>query len=176
MKNVRGAINIINQTKKEKLKVLGGNRLNINMGFRFTTSTRISFYGMVGGNKKFSLLNDSKGLLFPVRWHEPFGLAITESLYFGCPVFGTPYGSLPEIVNSEVGFLSAKSAALIDAVENKNNFSSKICHDYALENFNSKKMALQYLEKYFIVLNGESLNKDNPKLLQIQTEKFLPFD
>ena len=176
VKNVRGAINIINQTKKEKLKVLGGNRLNINMGFRFTTSTRISFYDMVGGNKKFSLLNDSKGLLFPVRWHEPFGLAITESLYFGCPVFGTPYGSLPEIVNSEVGFLSAKSAALIDAVENKNNFSSKICHDYALENFNSKKMALQYLEKYFIVLNGESLNKDNPKLLQIQTEKFLPFD
>ena len=176
VKNVRGAINIINQTKKENLKVLGGNRLNINMGFRFTISTRINFYGMVGGNKKFSLLNDSKGLLFPVRWHEPFGLAITESLYFGCPVFGTPYGSLPEIVKSEVGFLSTKSIELKDTIENKNNFSAKICHEYAVENFNSKKMALAYLEKYTVVLNGDTLNEDNPKLLQILTERFLPFD
>lgn len=176
VKNVSGSINIINQTKKEKLKVLGGSRLNINMGFRLTTSTRISFYGMVGGNKKFSLINGSKGLLFPVRWHEPFGLAITESLYFGCPVFGTPYGSLPEIVNSEVGFLSTKSLELKDAIEHKNNFSAKICHEYALENFNSRKMALAYLEKYSVVLNGKSLNEHNPSRLQIQTEKFLPFD
>jgi glycosyltransferase involved in cell wall biosynthesis len=175
IKNVRGAINIIKQTEKEKLKVLGGKRLNFNMGFRFTHSTRIGFYGMVGGTKKFNLLNCSKGLLFPVLWHEPFGLAITESLYFGCPIFGTPYGSLPEIVNSCVGFLSAKSIELQDAIENKNNFSEKICHEYALENFNSKKMALHYLEKYLAVLNGGTLNEFNPKLLKIQQEKFLPF-
>ncbi len=176
VKNVRGSINIIHQTKKETLKVLGGTRLNFNMGFRFTTSPRIKFYGMVGGAKKFSLLNGSKGLIFPVRWHEPFGLAITESLFFGCPVFGTPYGSLPEIVNSEVGYLSAKSVELKEAIENRNNFSAKICHEYALEKFNSKNMALQYLEKYTIVLNGETFNKINPFLLQVQTGKFLPFE
>ena len=45
-----------------------------------------------------SLLNASRGLIFPVRWHEPFGLAVIESLYFGCPVFATPYGALPELV------------------------------------------------------------------------------
>lgn len=176
VKNVRGSINIIHQTKKEILKVLGGTRLNINMGIRFTTSPRIKFYGMVGGTKKFSLLNDSKGLIFPVTWHEPFGLAITESLFFGCPVFGTPYGSLPEIINSEVGFLSAKSVELKEAIEHRNNFSAKTCQEYALEKFNSKKMALQYFEKYLIVLNGETLNKINPFLLQVQTERFLSFE
>lgn len=175
VKNLRGAISIIKNTKSEKLKVLGGSRLNFNMGFRFTLSSRIHFYGMVGGIKKFTLLNNSKGLLFPVRWHEPFGLAITESLYYGCPVFGTPYGSLPEIVNAEVGFLSAKSIELKHAIEDKNNFSAKICHEYALENFNSKNMALKYLEKYLIVLNGRTLNESKPKLLQVQQEKFLPF-
>ena len=61
---------------------------------------------MVGGNKKNRLLQHSKGLIFPVKWDEPFGLAITESLYCGCPVFGTPYGSLPELVPSDVGFLA----------------------------------------------------------------------
>jgi glycosyltransferase involved in cell wall biosynthesis len=130
---------------------------------------------MVGGEKKTTLLNGSKGLLFPVRWHEPFGLAITESMYFGCPVFGTPYGSLPEIVNHEVGFLSVKSNELKLAIENKNNFSAKICNEYALENFNSKKMALYYLEKYLVVLNKGTLNQINPKLIKIQEEKFLPF-
>ena len=176
VKNVRGAINIIHKTKKETLKVLGGTRLNFNMGFRFTASPRIKFYGMVGGEKKFSLLNNSKGLIFPVRWHEPFGLAITESLFFGCPVFGTPYGSLPEIITKDVGFLSAESIELKQAIENENTFSAKACHEYALENFNSKKMALQYVEKYFTVLNGGTLNKTNPSLLQVQTEKFLPFE
>lgn len=176
VKNVQGAIKIIHQTKREKLKVLGGTRLNFNMGFRFTTSPRINFYGMVGGVKKFSLLNGSKGLVFPVRWHEPFGLAITESLFFGCPVFGTPHGSLSEIVNSEVGFLSTKSIELKDAIEFQNNFSAKFCNEYAVENFNSKKMTLQYLEKYSTVLNGRTLNAINPSLKQIQTEKFLLFE
>ncbi len=176
VKNVRGAIQTIQQTKKETLKVLGGTRLNINMGFRFTLSPRISFYGMVGGTKKFSLLNGSKGLIFPVRWHEPFGLAITESLFFGCPVFGTPYGSLPEIVSSEVGYLSSKSEELKEAIENGNAFSGKVCNEYAIENFNSKKMALEYLVKYNAVFSGEAINKTHPSLLKIQTHKFLPFE
>ncbi|MCY7293747.1 MAG: glycosyltransferase [Ferruginibacter sp.] len=176
IKNVKGAINIIKDTKAEKLKVLGGTRLNLNMGFRFTTSTRVTFYGMVGGAEKYSLLSGSKGLIFPVRWHEPFGLAITESLYFGCPVFGTAYGSLPEIVTSDVGFLSAQKTALTAAVENANQFSSKTCHEYALEVFNSKKMAEAYLEKYVLVLNGKQLNANQPKLVAIQSEKFLPFE
>lgn len=95
IKNVKGAIDVIRRTKGERLKVLGGNRINFKMGFRLTLSPRVKFYGMVGGGEKLRLLQGSKGLIFPVRWHEPFGLAIIESLYFGCPVFGTPYGALP---------------------------------------------------------------------------------
>jgi glycosyltransferase involved in cell wall biosynthesis len=173
IKNVKGAIDIIKATKKEKLKVLGGNRLNINMGFRFTLSPRIGFCGMVGGEKKNKLLEGSKGLIFPVRWNEPFGLAIIESLYFGCPVFGTPYGSLPELVNSEIGYLSKSSKILTQEVENIEDYSRVKCHDYAVELFNSRKMAESYLEKYAIVLNGGQLNKVPPKLIEIQTKKFL---
>ncbi|MEF9931013.1 MAG: glycosyltransferase, partial [Bacteroidales bacterium] len=53
---------------------------------------------MIGGEQKLNILKESKGLIFPVIWNEPFGLAITESLYCGAPVFGTPYGSLPELI------------------------------------------------------------------------------
>lgn len=173
VKNVKGAINIVTNTPKEKIKILGGKRLNLNMGFRFTTTPRATFYGMVGGNLKYELLNASKGLIFPVLWNEPFGLAITESLYFGCPVFGTPYGSLPELINEKVGFLSNKRSELTEAIENVSDYSQEECHRYAVENFNAKKMALGYLEKYETVLNGTFLNEKNPVVKEIQTVKFL---
>ncbi len=175
LKNVKGAIDIIDRTASERIKILGGQRLNLRMGFRFTLSTRAGFYGTVGGEKKNRLLRHSKGLIFPVKWHEPFGLAIIESLYFGCPVFGTPYGSLPELVPGDVGFLSSDSRELVEAVEQAGKYSAKRCHEWAAEHFNSHKMATEYLRKYERILNGYALNTVKPKLIEQQTEKFLPW-
>jgi len=173
IKNVKGAIDTIKKTKGERLKVMGGYRLNLKMGMRFTLSHRISFHGMVGGLQKDKLLNHSKGLLLPVRWHEPFGLAVIESLYFGCPVFATPYGSLPELVNPEVGFLSNKMSELVDALESSNRYFPGTCHDYAREMFNSRKMAQSYLELFERILAGETLNRQRPKLRPDYSERFL---
>jgi glycosyltransferase involved in cell wall biosynthesis len=173
VKNLQGAIDTIKQTRREKLKVLGGLRFNMKMGWRFTLSPRVRFYGMTGGNRKDQLLNHSKGLIYPVRWHEPFGLALIESLYFGCPVFGTPYGALPELINSEVGYLSNSAASLADAIENSADFSPRVCHEYARDRFNSKKMTVSYLDIYERVLAGKALNEKPPKLKEIQHEKFL---
>lgn len=173
VKNVAGAIDVIKKTKSEKLKVLGGVRFNFKMGMRFTFTPKVQFEGMVGGEKKSRLLNGSKGLIFPVRWSEPFGLAIIESLYYGCPVFGTPYGALPEIVKEDVGFLSNKQTELREAVLNVNKFSNKRCYEYANDEFNSKQMALGYLKKYEKVMSGAYLHTQPPKLLKLQEEKFL---
>ncbi|WP_373512525.1 glycosyltransferase [Persicitalea sp.] len=173
VKNVKGAIQVIKKTKSEKLKVLGGVRFNVKMGLRLTFSPRVSFYGMVGGREKEELLNGSKGLVFPVRWHEPFGLAIIESLYFGCPVFGTPYGALPEIVTEDFGVLSNRVDDLVAAVETSDSFDPKLCHEYALTEFNSRKMTLAYLGKYEKVLSGENINTISPKLKDSQQRKFL---
>lgn len=174
VKNVKGAINVV-KPNKQNIKILGGKRFNFRMGIRFTYSPRASFYGMVGGTQKNKLLNKSKGLIFPVRWHEPFGLAITESLFYGCPVFGTPYGSLPELINSEVGFLSNKREELTNAIKNISEFSKKRCNEYAVDEFNSKKMAINYLNKYELVLNNKTLNTKQPALKEIQEKKFLPW-
>jgi len=131
---------------------------------------------MIGGKEKFNLLNESKGLIFPVRWHEPFGLAIIESLYYGCPILGTPYGSLPELVNSDVGFLSNKSDELVNAILDIDSYSARKCHEYVVEGFNSKKMMLEYIKKYEIVMSGYKLNTEPPKLLKVQEQKWLDWD
>jgi len=176
VKNVKGAIRVIRKTRREKLSVLGGVRFNFKMGVRLTFSPRIRFHGMVGGAEKDRLLNESKGLIFPVRWHEPFGLAIIESLYYGCPVFGTPYGSLPELVKEDFGFLASQSHELAEAIENGDSFDPVRCHEYALTEFNSRKMALAYLELYEKVMAREPLNQEAPRVLQVPEEKFLPWD
>ena len=176
VKNVTGAISVIKNTKSEKLKVLGGVRFNINMGIRFTFSPRISFAGMVGGQKKYDLINGSKGLIFPVKWHEPFGLAIIESLYYGCPVFGTPHGSLPELIGPDVGYLSTNTKELSEAILSTSKYDRQRCHDYARETFSSKKMAIEYIKKYEKVLSGSALNATPPKQLKKQEQKWLEWN
>ena len=173
VKNVTAAIELAKKSN-EKIKILGGVRFNFNMGIRFTFTHKASFYGMVGGDQKGALLNASKGLIFPVLWHEPFGLAIIESLYFGAPVFGAPYGSLPELVTPEVGYLSDDKSVLVEAIES-NHFDHKLCHEYARDLFNSKRMAEQYFLKYETALNHNSLNKTAPFLQTLPTSKYLKF-
>lgn len=168
VKNVKGAISTILNTKNETLKVLGGKRWHPNT---FSLSTRVNYLGMVNDIKKAEVMSASKGLVFPVLWDEPFGLAITESLYYGCPVFGTPYGSLPELVTHDIGFLSNNSSELTTAILNSEEYSAKVCHDYAIEFFGAKKMALSYINKYEKVLNGKVLNINMPKLIEKPMDK-----
>ena len=104
-------------------------------------------------------------MIFPVKWDEPFGLAITESLYFGAPVFATPYGSLPELVKPEVGFLTDSESEMILHLKEGVDYSPMICHEYARDLFNAEIMAKAYLQKYEKVLNGEYLNENYPHAL-----------
>lgn len=160
VKNVRGAIKVAKLAGVE-LDVLGGDRFQFKRGFRFTFSRQIHFHGMVGGEQKNSLLNGSRGLIFPVRWHEPFGLAVIESLYFGCPVFATPYGALPELVPESCGHLSASSDQLAAAIRSR-TFDRAACHDHVVQNFGADTMAANYLTVYQRILDGETLHASAP--------------
>lgn len=158
VKNVRGAIGVASRLHRP-LEVLGGTRLNFKMGFRFTLNPRIRFHGMVGDDEKSAVILRSRGLIFPVRWHEPFGLAVTESLYLGAPVFATPYGSLPELVVPDVGYLSDSAADLADHIRRCGDmYSPQLCHEYAADMFSSAVMARKYLALYEQVANGHTLN------------------
>jgi glycosyltransferase involved in cell wall biosynthesis len=175
VKNVKGAIQIAKMAH-QKLRVIGGVRFNFNQGIRLSFDTHVRFDGMQGGSAKNEIIKYSKGLIFPVRWHEPFGLALIESLYFGCPVFGTPYGSLPEIVMPEVGYLTTTASGLADAVGDVNSYSRKTCHEYVMDNFTHIQMSASYMRLYEKVLNGEKLNPTAPIIQSIQSDKFLPFN
>jgi glycosyltransferase involved in cell wall biosynthesis len=145
------------------------------MGFRLTLSPRVKFHGWVGAEEKRRLLPGSRGMIFPVRWNEPFGLAIVESLYYGCPVFGTPYGSLPELVLPEYGVLSASAAELAEAVRGASRFDPRACHAYAVDRFGARAMADGYLNVYERVAAGEPLHAEPPRRRVPAPSGLLPF-
>ncbi len=164
VKNVQGAIDV-SKHANVPLIVMGGTRLNLKRGFRFTWSRNVKFLGMVGGEIKFKNLQHSKGLIFPIRWHEPFGLAVIESMYFGCPVFCTPYGALPEIVSAECGFMSNSMSELSDAVLSM-EFNKKSIHQRAIELFNAELMTRRYLVIYNRIMSSEVINRTSPIMQQ----------
>ncbi|MEA1874317.1 MAG: glycosyltransferase [Bacteroidota bacterium] len=174
VKNLKAAMKIARRNKTS-LEVLGGYRLNFKMGMRFTLDSKIHFHGMVGNDMKARVIQQSNGLLFPVLWDEPMGLAIIESLYYGAPVFGTPYGALPELVIDSVGSLSANLSELVDAAANANEYNNIACHEYARETFNAKRMCDKYLNYFEIILEGKTINQKAPQLIDKQANKYLPF-
>lgn len=163
VKNVFGAIRVARLAGVE-LDVLGGDRFQWKRRSRVTFSRKVHFHGMVGGETKLRLLNASRGLIFPVRWHEPFGLAVIESLYSGCPVFATPYGALPEIVSEGVGVLSIGARELAQAVRTR-TFDPQGCHEHAVRHFNATRMANDYMRYYERIMDGEVLHREPPRIL-----------
>ena len=193
-KNVRGAIDLAARLGA-RLHVIGGTRVNFRKELRITLTPNVRFHGVLNPEGRNVLLNSSKGLLFPAIWHEPFGLAVPESLFFGCPVFGTPYGALPELLGkkdaakkrkdqsggvmdafySEFGCLTVKKSELVEAIKNTDGFNPQHCHDYAVAHFSSVRMAEAYLKLYAEVLNGHAIHEIAPAVNEVIEDKFLPF-
>jgi glycosyltransferase involved in cell wall biosynthesis len=171
VKNVKGSMYMARKSG-HRIEIIGGNRLNLKMGFRFTLDPNAHFIGMEGGVKKFEVIKKSRALLFPVLWHEPFGIAMIESMYFGCPVFGTPWGSLPEIVTPEAGFLSDSYDEHIERLKEVNAFDRKKIHELVCDRFSARAMTDGYLACYEKVLNGETLNPAKPRVTHIDPPEF----
>lgn len=146
-----------------KMAVLGGSRFEVGKSGYFNFDFNLSFKGMVGGEEKFDLIKNSDALLFPVLWHEPFGLAVTESLFLGTPVIASDFGSLPELITEpEIGITANNYSDMQQALENIDQFDRKRCHEFARDKFNSNVMYHQYMTCYEKVLNGAVLNEQVP--------------
>lgn len=163
VKNIQGAVQVA-KLANVKLQVMGGRRVNLKRNKYAFLSPSVKFHGMVGGQRKLDVIRSSSGLIFPVLWDEPFGLAVIESLYMGTPVFATPYGAIPEIVNQEnIGYLSKSYEDMADTIKNIHQFDRAACHDHAKTYYNHHVMAKNYQLCYERVMDGEYLNKTHPK-------------
>lgn len=127
------------------------------LAFFTSLDRRFKFHGMVGGWKKANLFTNARALLFPIRWEEPFGIVVTESLVAGTPVIATPCGSMPELIDPEIGFMCESDEDFSAAFAQVGSISPKRCREYAAEHFSIEKTTRQYVELYQRILDGETL-------------------
>ncbi|HVZ58894.1 MAG TPA: glycosyltransferase [Patescibacteria group bacterium] len=72
----------------------------------FLKNPLVTMRGLLTDGPKISFLKGAKAFLFPLRWDEPFGMSVIESLAVGTPVIAYARGSMPEIIlDGKVGFL-----------------------------------------------------------------------
>ncbi len=151
VKNVSGAIRMAAKSR-HTLRIVGGSRRWANPW------GAARWEGMLGGEKKRGIVAGAKGLLFPVLWHEPFGIAVIEALASGTPVLASPFGSLPELVTSDVGKICASEDEFVQAVASLSHFDPTACRLRAETHFHYRGMAEKYLAHYKTVAGGAFLH------------------
>jgi glycosyltransferase involved in cell wall biosynthesis len=161
VKNLIGAIEIA-RAANLPLEVLGSREYPLRLQRVLPRWGGVKYHGMVDDIEKRAVLRNAKALLFPVRWPEPFGIAITEALASGCAVFGSPYGSLPEIVDASSGVCSNDANVLVKAIK-EFKYNPEKCRARVYQGFSHLDMAKSYLGHYAKVLENGKIQSAPPK-------------
>lgn len=108
-------------------------------------SNKILFLGMIDRVQLAKYYQNAAGLLMPIQWQEPFGLAMIEAGACGTPVIAFNRGSVPEIIkHGKTGFIVNNSAEMIMAIEKLPSIKRKDCRDHIVVNFSMEKMITGY--------------------------------
>jgi hypothetical protein len=168
VKNLKHSVKACKKTKKH-LHIAGGRSLFPN--------SYIHNYGMVGGDEKLEIIRKCDAHLFPVRWHEPFGLAVIEAMAQGLPVIASPYGSLPELIENGTGIIVSNTDELERVLKDPPQFlSADEIREYAQNKFSIQVFTNDYIKLFEKVLRGEKLNKQEPCWnLPQKADELLPF-
>jgi glycosyltransferase involved in cell wall biosynthesis len=109
----------------------------------------VEFIGEIGDGEKSEFLGNALALLFPIRWPEPFGLVMTESIACGTPVVAWNAGSVPEIIDEGVtGFIVESEDEALHAIEQARTLDRHRVREVFEQRFTAKAMAEGYVTVY----------------------------
>jgi glycosyltransferase involved in cell wall biosynthesis len=110
---------------------------------------RVVYRGSVGPDERGAVLGSGAALLHPIRFAEPFGLSVVESMACGTPVIAYRKGSMPEVVDDGVtGRLVADVDEAVAAVRDIASIDRTICAAHARNRFAAGRMVDDYLAIY----------------------------
>jgi len=112
-------------------------------------SDAIRFIGEVPHDEKLRLLAGARATLFPIRWNEPFGLVMIESLACGTPVLAYPEGAAPEvIVDGTTGFIVDGEGEMADAIAAVGQIDRHACRAAVEGYFSVERMVREHVELF----------------------------
>lgn len=114
--------------------------------------SHVRYIGPVGVAEKIPLLKNSRALLAPITWEEPFGLILSEAMLCGCPVIAFRRGSTPELVeNGITGYLVSSAEEMADIIRpggKLDSFDRQRCRTHAITRFSRDRMVADHLRLY----------------------------
>lgn len=112
----------------------------------------VIFHGEMHHKKVIELYGNARAVLYPITWHEPFGLVMIEAMASGTPVVTYDIGSAPEVVDDGVtGFVVQPEAgvdALIHAAERIGEIDRAACRKRVEKLFVKERMVEGYENVY----------------------------
>jgi glycosyltransferase involved in cell wall biosynthesis len=113
----------------------------------------IEFIGEIGAERKPEFLANALGLMFPIRWPEPFGLVMIEAMACGTPVIGWDRGSVPEVIEPGVtGFIVRSEREALDAIREVGRLDRRAVRAAFERRFTARHMAEAYVQVYRTLL------------------------
>ncbi|MDQ4133327.1 MAG: glycosyltransferase family 4 protein [Actinomycetota bacterium] len=114
----------------------------------------IPYAGEVSREEKLRLLKGARATLFPIRWNEPFGLVMLESLACGTPVIAFPEGAAPEVIeDGRTGFLCQDDDEMVEAIARVDTLDRRDCRKAVEGYFSVERMAAEHLELFEEILS-----------------------
>ncbi|GAB4584676.1 glycosyltransferase family 4 protein [Nocardia sp. IFM 10818] len=102
-------------------------------------------FGEADARAKRQLLASARCLLFPIRWEEPFGIVMIESMVCGTPVVALRGGAVAEVVDHGVtGFVCDDPAELPEAIARAGDLDPHACRQRVEERFAAGRFAHGY--------------------------------
>jgi glycosyltransferase involved in cell wall biosynthesis len=109
----------------------------------------VEYLGELDREELWDLVGGALALLMPLRWAEPFGLVVAESLAAGTPVIAWRMGAMPEIIHDgSTGRLVDDVEGAVRAVEHISDISRDACRQEAENRFSARMMARFYSAVY----------------------------
>ncbi|MES0035508.1 glycosyltransferase family 4 protein [Mesorhizobium sp. M0046] len=110
---------------------------------------RVDYVGEIEEDRKAEFLGKAAGLLFPIDWPEPFGLAAIEAMACGTPAIAWKCGALPEIIDHGVtGFLVDSVDAAVASIPELLRLDRRQVRAVFENRFSATRMAHDYVAAY----------------------------
>lgn len=110
-------------------------------------------FGEADAAAKRKLFAAARCLLFPIRWEEPFGMVMIESMVCGTPVVALRGGAVAEVVVDGVtGVICDDPKDLPDAIHTSRRLDPGVCRKHVEEHFDVDRLGFGYEAVYRRVL------------------------